>query len=196
MSAIATVIAATRRTRRTGPIRWRTGPLIAALTLAGGIHLLLAPEHFEESTVMGVGFIGSSIVEFGLAVALLVSRHRLIYFAVVLVATSLIALYAYNVLVGLPFGEASPGSHAVMAAGEHGDDADHGEHGSEQDVSAHEADGHHHEGLSLGDGEAVDALGATTKLSEGLAIGLAAALLLQSSHGSAGRNRRRMTQPN
>jgi hypothetical protein len=160
---------------------WPSGLLIAALTVAGAIHLLLAPDHFEESTVMGIGFLGSALAEFALAAALLVTRKRVVYIGVVLVATTLIGLYVYNVMVGLPFGTASPTRNAPTDVGKHGG---HAEDGSGHEAVGHhgaglDANGHHHDGLALGEGEPVDALGVVTKVSEAAAIGLAITLLLR-----------------
>lgn len=178
MSGVAAVIAA-RRQAISSRIGWRKGLLFAALTLAGGIHLLLTSDHFAESPLMGVGFLGSAIAEFGLAAALLVRSRRVVYVAIIVVASTLIGLYAYNVMVGLPFGGATDG-HVSIVEGEHGHDAQLPEHDSEPDVAGQGAEGHHSHGMMLGAGEAIDALGAATKLSEFAAIGLAVTLILRS----------------
>lgn len=100
--------------------------------------------------------------------------------AIIVVASALIGLYAYNVMVGLPFGGASTDGHVSIVDGERGHDAQLPEHDSESDVAGHGAEGHHSHGLKLGAGEAIDTLGAATKLSEIAAIGLAATLILRS----------------
>ena len=179
MSGVADVIAA-RHQAISSRIGWRKGLLFAALTLAGGIHLLLTSDHFAESPLMGVGFLGSAIAELGLAATLLVSPRRVVYMAIIVVASTLIGLYAYNVMVGLPFGGASTDGHVSVAEGEHRHDAQPPEHHSEPDGGGHGAEGHHSDGLMLGAGEAIDTLGAATKLSEFAAIGLAVMLVLRS----------------
>ena len=146
--------------------------------LAGVIHLVLTADHFKESTVMGVGFLGSALAEFALAGAVLVRPRRLVYVAVIGVATVLIGLYAYNVMLGLPFSESA--AHGGVVEGSHVGDAPHstdGEHGSGQAEAGQVEGGHHSDGLVLGQGEPVEALGAATKLSELAAIGLAVGLL-------------------
>jgi hypothetical protein len=180
MSGVAAVIAA-RRQAIASRLGWGKALLFAALTLAGGIHLLLTSDHFAESPLMGIGFLGSAIAEFGLAATLLVSPRRVVYVAIIVVTSTLIGLYAYNVMVGLPFGGASTDGHVPIVEGEHGHDAQLPEHHSEPDGAGHAAEGHHSHGLTLGAGEAIDTLGAATKLSEFAAIGLAVMLIVRSS---------------
>ena len=175
------MIAAARRISFVSPIGWRRGLLIAALSLAGAVHLLLAPDHFGESALMGVGFLCSAFAELGLALAVLLKPRRFTYVAVIGASAALIALYAYNVMIGLPFSGASRDGNPLSGAGH--SDAHHpiaAEHETEHDAEAHPEGGHHSGGIALGAGEAVDMLGATTKLSELAAIGLAAALVLRS----------------
>ena len=162
------------------PIGWLRGSLIAALALAGAIHLLLAPDHFAESAVMGVGFVGSAIAELGLALAVFVKPRLFAYLAIIGVSAALIGLYAFNVMIGLPFNGASTDGSHITGAGQ--SDAHHStasEHDPDHEA-AHSGTGHHTGGLILGDGEAVDPLGATTKLSELAAIGLAVTLIRRS----------------
>jgi hypothetical protein len=169
---------------------WTRAFLIAGLVVAAAIHLLLTPDHFAESTLMGAGFLSSAVAEFGLAAAVLVRPRRMVYFAVIGVASALIALYAYNVMIGLPFSEASAGTHLSESA-VHSDNAQHSapaNHGSEHEAVGHDEGAHHSGGLVLGEGEPVDLLGAGTKLSELATIGLAFALILQ-SRVSSGRVR-------
>jgi hypothetical protein len=150
------------------------------LTLAGAIHLLLTPDHFAESAIMGVGFLGSAIAEFGLALAVLMKPRRIAYVAVIGVSVALIGLYAYNVMIGLPFIGASTDGSFLSGAGH--SDAHHStaaEHDPEHEA-AHTGGGHHNGGLMLGEGEAMDLMGATTKLSELATIGLAVALIRRS----------------
>jgi hypothetical protein len=130
---------------------------------------------------MGVGFLSSAVAQFGLAFAVLVSPRRFAYVAVIGVSAALIGLYAYNVMIGLPFNGASTDGNPLSGAGHSG--AHHSiaaEHDAEHDATAHSGGGHHGGGLVLGEGEAIDMLGATTKLGELAAIGLAVALILRS----------------
>jgi hypothetical protein len=162
------------------PIGWIRGLLIAALSLAGAVHLLLAPDHFGESALMGVGFVCSALAQFGLALAVLVKPRRLAYVAVIGVSLGLIGLYAYNVMIGLPFSGASTHSDPLSGAGHFDAHSIAAQHGHEHEAAAHSEGGAHSGGLVLGEGEAVDLPGVTTKLSELAAIGLAVALILRS----------------
>ncbi len=121
---------------------------------------------------MGVGFLAAAGTEFGLGLAVLLRPTRLVYIAIIAVAIALIGLYAYNVAVGLPFGD----QHSTTADGrEQSESAGQGGDGDEE--GADTGSGHHDEGLDVGSGEPIDAVGATTKLSEIAGIGLAIALL-------------------
>jgi hypothetical protein len=129
---------------------------------------------------MGLGFLCSALAEFGLAAAVLVQPRRLVYVAVIGVSAALIGLYAYNVMIGLPFhGASADGNPSGVGHGAQQTIA--AEHDSEHETMAHSGGGHHSGGLVLGEGEAVDMLGATTKLAELAMIGLAVALILRSS---------------
>ena len=130
---------------------------------------------------MGVGFLCSAVAQFGLALAVLVKPRPFAYVATIGLSAGLIGLYAYNVMIGLPFNgtttDGTPLSGAGHSGGHHSVAA---EHEAEHDEGAHSGGGHHSGGLVLGEGEAVDMLGATTKASELAAIGLAVALILRS----------------
>lgn len=94
--------------------------MAAGLLVAGWIHLLLVPEHLAESTILGLGFLGSGIAQLALA-GLVVWRSRAWNLsAVVALNATLIVVYAYAVLVGLPFGGGEHGDAAglVVGAGE------------------------------------------------------------------------------
>ena len=123
---------------------------VAATLVAAGIaHLLLTPEHLAESGALGAGFAVAGIVQLALAVPVLTHPSRNVLRAVAVISALLIALYVWNVLLGLPL--VGPGA----AGGEHG----------------HEAVEHAHEsGLILGLGEPVDLAGALTKAAELLAL--------------------------
>lgn len=88
--------------------------MAAGLLVAGWIHLLLVPEHLAESTILGVGFLGAGIAQLALA-GLGIWRPRLwTLSAVVALNATLVVVYAYAVLVGLPF---SGGEHGEAAVG-------------------------------------------------------------------------------
>lgn len=156
---------------------WLRAALIAALLFAGIVHLLLAPEHFDESAVMGIGFVGSGVAEILLAAAVLMRPRRIVHLAVIGVAAGLIGMYAFNVMIGLPFSAASPNGAVAEEAGHSAANSAETDHGAADEDPGHADSGHHSDGLVLGQGEPVDALGFTTKLSELAAIGLAMALL-------------------
>lgn len=92
---------AVRRLTRTDVTRLVLGGVLFA---AGWIHLLLTPEHLNESTILGSGFFVAGIVQVVLA-ALVVARPRdSILYLIVATNVALIAIYANAVMIGLPFG--------------------------------------------------------------------------------------------
>jgi hypothetical protein len=133
---------------------------------------------------MGLGFAAATVVELGLAAAVLVRPGRIVYAAVIAVGTALLALYAYNVFIGLPFAgrqaATAPGGAAVQSESGHaeGSDQQHDEEAAGHGEGEEHA-GHHADGLVLGAGEPVDAAGATTKGAELVSIGIAIALLIR-----------------
>ena len=77
--------------------------LAASLFLAGWIHILLTPEHLGEATALGLGFLVAGVVQLALA-GLAVARPRdWVWYSVIAVNATLILIYVYAVLVGLPF---------------------------------------------------------------------------------------------
>jgi hypothetical protein len=79
------------------------GALGAALVSAGMIHLSLSPEHFEESQILGTGFLAAGVLQLLLAVAIFRRTGRLALLLVGASSTTLIATYAVAVVIGLPF---------------------------------------------------------------------------------------------
>lgn len=159
---------------------WLRRAMAATLALAGMAHLVLAPAHFAESTLMGLGFVGSAAAELGLAAGVLARPRRVLYLASIGVASALIALYAYNVALGLPFGETqAPPTAASQSLRTTTDTAsqDGGAHHGDNGPATQPAEGHHGGGIQVGQGEPVDASGVVTKLAELVAIGLAVVLL-------------------
>ncbi len=163
--------------------------LAASLAVAGIIHCLLMPDHFVESTTLGLGFLGAGIAQLGLAGAVLLRPGRLVYAAIIVISLTLMSLYAFNVAVGLPFHGSA--DHTEVAAGGHGGDGAHGDEAAVDDEAGHEPgnDGHESEGadaghgesgLVLGAGEPVDVLGAGTQAAQLAAIAFAGLLLRRS----------------
>ena len=73
------------RATRIGWVQW----LVAALLVgAGAVHLALAPSHFGESTVEGVGFLVAAWLQIALAVAVLLRPTRVVIFTVIAVMPS------------------------------------------------------------------------------------------------------------
>lgn len=76
--------------------------LVAALAIAGVVHLALVSEHLRESIVLGVGFLGAGLGQVGLAaITLRNPTTAVLRLTLVLSAVSLAALAA-AVTVGLP----------------------------------------------------------------------------------------------
>lgn len=152
--------------------------LAVALATAGVIHCLLTPEHMEISAVFGAGFLAAGVGQFGMAAMAVVRPSRLLYAAIIAMTLGLTGLYAYNVVVGLPFHEPT----AVAAAtDEHRLDSSH-EHAAEAPAEAEALDGragHQERGVVIGAGEPIDAYGAVTQLAQLSAAALSLTLLVR-----------------
>jgi hypothetical protein len=130
--------------------------LAALLVGSAGIHLLLTPEHFAESTLMGIGFVGAGIVQVGLAALLFVRPEERLYLAIGAVTFVLVGLYCYNVAVGLPFAGLHTDQPGVAGEGQH-------HHGGDATGAAGDPElsmDHASDGLRIGSGEPVDMTGA------------------------------------
>ncbi|GAC1664590.1 MAG: hypothetical protein NVS9B8_05070 [Candidatus Limnocylindrales bacterium] len=94
--------------------------LIVALGLftAAWIHVLLAPRHLSESTILGTGYIVAAAVQLSLAVLALVRPRDWVWAGVIAVNAGLIAIYAYAVIIGLPFGNVDHASGLASVTGE------------------------------------------------------------------------------
>ena len=79
--------------------------LATLLVSAGAVHLALAPSHFGESTVEGVGFLVAAWLQIALAVAVLLRPSRGVIFTVIAVSAASIGAWAVSRIWGLPFGE-------------------------------------------------------------------------------------------
>ena len=107
---------------------------------------------------MGVGFAAAAAVEFGLALAVLLRPMRLVSSPSSRSPSRSSGLYAYDVAIGLPFGGADQQSTAVDD--HEPESAGHG--GTSHEEGANTGSGHRDEGLVVGSGEPIDALGAMT----------------------------------
>ncbi|WP_422935140.1 hypothetical protein [Sinomonas sp. P47F7] len=72
---------------------------------AGWVHLLLAPEHWGESAILGVGFLGAGLLQLALAIAIVARPTLPAHFALVVLNVALVVIWLYAVFVGLPLGE-------------------------------------------------------------------------------------------
>ena len=80
----------------------RTDLVIVTCAISAGIHGALAPDHFEEGTPAGLGFVVATILVAVLAVALTRSPTQLAFASTAAVFAGLIASYAIAVTTGLP----------------------------------------------------------------------------------------------
>lgn len=78
--------------------------LAALLFAAGWMHLVLTPEHFGESAVLGAGFLTAALVQLVLAGLALERPSDGVWSAAVILNTALVVIWMYAVLHGLPFG--------------------------------------------------------------------------------------------
>lgn len=83
------------------------------LAVAAWIHLILVPEHMAESWVLGLGFLAAAVAQAALAVIVVRWPREWNLWLVVAVNVTLVAVYAYAVVVGLPFGAAAEGGMAM-----------------------------------------------------------------------------------
>jgi hypothetical protein len=147
----------------------RTGWLqlaLAAVTFgAGVVHLLLVPEHLAENPLLGMGFLAAGVAQVVLAALVLARPAPTPLSLLVILDVAILAVYAYAVLVGLPFGSAE-GMEGMAGMDMHDD-----------------------HGLMLGAGEPVDVLGGLTFLLEVAGIGLVVALVRRISAATSSRRR-------
>jgi drug/metabolite transporter (DMT)-like permease len=76
--------------------------VILACAVSAGIHAALVPDHFEEGTGPGVGFVLATVLLSVLAVALTRSPSQPALLATIVVFAGLIAAYVVVVIAGLP----------------------------------------------------------------------------------------------
>jgi drug/metabolite transporter (DMT)-like permease len=80
----------------------RIDAVIVACAISAGIHAALAPEHFQETTGAGVGFVASAVLLAALAVVLTRRPSDAAFAATALVFAALIGSYVLAVTTGIP----------------------------------------------------------------------------------------------
>jgi hypothetical protein len=80
----------------------RTDLVILTCAISAGIHGALAPEHFEEGTPAGLGFVAATVLLAILAFVLTRRPGQLAVLATAAVFASLIASYAFVITSGVP----------------------------------------------------------------------------------------------
>ena len=80
----------------------RTDTLIVTCAISAGIHGALVPEHFDEGTGAGLGFLAATVVLAALAALLTYRPTQLALFTAAAVFAGLIAAYAAVVWAGVP----------------------------------------------------------------------------------------------
>jgi hypothetical protein len=80
----------------------RTDLVILACAVSAGIHGALVPDHFEEGTGAGLGFVAVTVVLAVLAVVLTRKPTQLALFTTGAVLVGLIASYAVVISTGFP----------------------------------------------------------------------------------------------
>ena len=95
--------------------------LAALAFVAAWMHLVLTPEHFGESAILGAGFLLSAVVQLVLAALAVERPSERVWSLLVMVNTALIVVWAYAVLHGLPVGgneHGADGGGLVIGSGE------------------------------------------------------------------------------
>jgi hypothetical protein len=80
----------------------RTDLVILTCAISAGIHGALAPEHFEEGTPAGLGFVAATVLLAVLAFVLTRRPGQLAVLATAAVFAGLIASYAFVITSGVP----------------------------------------------------------------------------------------------
>jgi hypothetical protein len=80
----------------------RTDLLILTCAISAGIHGALAPDHFEEGTGAGLGFVAATVLLAILAAVLTRKPTQLALLGTAAVFAGLIASYALAITTGLP----------------------------------------------------------------------------------------------
>src|SRR6188472_1270946 len=85
---------------RASSIGWVQWLVAALLVGAGAVHLALAPSHFGESTVEGVGFLVAAWLQIALAIAVLLRPTRVVIFTTIAVSAASIGAWAVSRIWG------------------------------------------------------------------------------------------------
>ena len=80
----------------------RTDVIVLACAISAGIHGALVPDHFEEGTGAGLGFVAATVLLAVLAVVMTRKPTQLALFATGAVLLGLIASYALVITIGFP----------------------------------------------------------------------------------------------
>lgn len=93
---------------------WSQIALALCLAVAGIAHLLLAREHLEESSLLGLGFVAAGLAQIVLAAivirtVLLRRPGRAGYLVIIALNVALVFLYAVHVWLGLPLAGTAKG---------------------------------------------------------------------------------------
>jgi hypothetical protein len=84
------------------PAELRTDLVILTCAISAGIHGALAPDHFEEGTGAGLGFVAATVLLAVLAVGLIRKPGQAALLATAAVFAGLIASYALVLTTGFP----------------------------------------------------------------------------------------------
>jgi hypothetical protein len=84
------------------PAELRTDVIILSCAISAGIHGALVPDHFEEGTGAGLGFVAATVLLAVLAVVLTHRPTQLAFLGTTAVFTGLIASYALVTTTGFP----------------------------------------------------------------------------------------------
>jgi hypothetical protein len=85
-----------------------------ALVVAAGVHVLVMPEHFEESWLYGAFFLGTASAQLGAAALVWRYPTRLRLLAIGLASVAVVVLWAWTRAVGVPLG---PGAGEAESLG-------------------------------------------------------------------------------
>lgn len=91
------------RSRRFHPWKSETVWLVAALAVAGGLHLGVAPDHKDESLLAAGFFVTAAVAQLGLAIALTRRPRRQALSGVLAVNVAVMLVWAVSRLFALPF---------------------------------------------------------------------------------------------
>jgi hypothetical protein len=91
--------------------------LAALLLVAAALDIAVAPSHFRQSTLLGVGAVGSACLQVGLAGAVVVFPTREVLRATALISLALIVVWAVSRTAGLPVGHTGDAGAVTVADG-------------------------------------------------------------------------------